>query len=139
MDSRFRDLQDYRAQSDVLTDAIGYAARVAALDAGGGAERITLEMVTDNYFSLLGVQPAVGRLIQPNEGRARGDAPVVVLAYEYWQSRFAGDPSIVGRIRSAQRPAVHHHRRRAARRSTAPRRLIRRVGVRAALDVRRPS
>jgi predicted permease len=63
----------------------------------GRSERITLELVTDNYFSMLGVQPAVGRLIQPNEGRAPGEAPVVVLSYEYWQSRFNGDPSIVGR------------------------------------------
>lgn len=93
----FLDLQDYREQSDVLTDAIGYQPRVAALNAGGGAERITVEMVTDNYFSVLGVQPAAGRVIQPNEGRARGDAPVLVLAHEYWQSRFGGDPSIVGR------------------------------------------
>ena len=53
--------------------------------------------VTDNYFTLLGVQPAIGRLIQPNEGRARGDAPVIVLTHEYWQARFGGDPSIVGR------------------------------------------
>jgi hypothetical protein len=53
--------------------------------------------VTDNYFALLGVRPAIGRLIQPNEGRARGDARVIVLTHEYWQARFGGDPSIVGR------------------------------------------
>jgi predicted permease len=93
----FLDLQDYRQQSSVLVDAIGYQARMATLNAGDGAERISVEMVTDNYFSMLGVQPAAGRLIQPNEGRARGDAPVVVLAYAYWQSRFDGDPSVVGR------------------------------------------
>ena len=93
----FLDLQDYRQLSAVLTDAVGYAPGVAALDAGDGAERTTIEMVTDNYFSVLGVQPAAGRLIQPNEGRAPGDAPVIVLAHRYWQSRFAGDPAIVGR------------------------------------------
>jgi predicted permease len=93
----FPDLQDYRTQSAVFTDLLGYTPRAAALDAGRGAERVTLAMVTDNYFSLLGVQPAFGRLIQPNEGRARGDAPVLVLMHEYWQSRFGGDPSIVGR------------------------------------------
>jgi predicted permease len=93
----FLDLQDYRQLSAVLTDAVGYAPQVAALDAGDGSERTTIEMVTDNYFSVLGVQPAAGRLIQPNEGRAPGDAPVIVLAHRYWQSRFAGDPAIVGR------------------------------------------
>ncbi|HLG55103.1 MAG TPA: ABC transporter permease [Vicinamibacterales bacterium] len=101
----FRDLQDYRGQSTVLADAIGYQARAAVLNAGDGAERITVEMVTDNYFSMLGVQPAAGRLIQPDEGRARGDAPVLVLAYAYWQSRFDGDPSIVSRsVRINGRP-----------------------------------
>lgn len=101
----FLDLQDYRSQSAVFTDLLGYAPRTGALDAGGGAQRITMGMVTDNYFSLLGVQPALGRLIQPNEGRARGDAPVLVLTYDYWQSRFAGDVSIIGRsVRLNARP-----------------------------------
>ena len=93
----FLDLQDYRTESAVFTDLLGYTPRPVALDAGAGVDRVTLEMVTDNYFSLLGVQPALGRLIRPNEGRARGDAPVLVLAHEYWQSRFGSDPSIVGR------------------------------------------
>jgi predicted permease len=93
----YKDLQDYRAETSVLSDAIGYVPRVATVSMSGRSERITLELVTDNYFSMLGVQPAVGRLIQPNEGRAPGEAPVVVLSYEYWQSRFNGDPSIVGR------------------------------------------
>ena len=101
----FRDLQDLRAENTVLADAIGYAPRPAALNAGDGTERIGLEVVTDNYFSMLGVHPAVGRLIQPNEGRARGDAPVMVLAYDYWRTRFGLDPSVVGRpVRLNGRP-----------------------------------
>jgi len=93
----FADLQDYRAQGAVFRDLLGYAPRPVALDAGRGVDRVTLAMVTDNYFSLLGVRPTFGRLIEPNEGRARGSAPVLVLAYEYWQSHFARDPSIIGR------------------------------------------
>ena len=93
----YKDFQDYRSETAVLADAIGYVPRVATLNLSGRSERITLELVTDNYFSMLGVQPAAGRLIQPNEGRAPGDAPVVVLSYDYWQSRFGGDPSVVGR------------------------------------------
>ena len=92
----YKDLQDYRAET-VLSDAIGYVPRVATLSTSGRSERITLELVTDNYFSMLGVQPAAGRLIRPDEGRAPGDAAVVVLSYDYWQSRFGGDPSVVGR------------------------------------------
>src|SRR5262249_51398340 len=59
----------------------------------------------DNYFSLLGVQPTTGRLIQPNEGRARGDAPVLVLTHECWLTRFGGDSSVIGRsVRLNGRP-----------------------------------
>jgi predicted permease len=101
----FRDLQDYRAGSRVFEDLLGYAPRPVALDAGQGAERVTLAMVTDNYFSLLGLRPAFGRLILPDEGRARGDAPVLVLTHDYWQVRFRGDRSIVGRtVRLNGRP-----------------------------------
>jgi predicted permease len=101
----FLDLQDYRAGSDVLSDAIGYMARGGVLNAGDGADRLALQIVTDNYFSMLGVTAAAGRLIQPAEGRGRGDAPVIVLAYDYWQSRFGGDPSVVGRpVRVSGRP-----------------------------------
>jgi predicted permease len=93
----FPDLQDYRRQTPALADAIGHQAAPASLMVDGSSERITIHLVTDNYFSMLGVPPAAGRLIAPNEGRARGDAPVVVLAYEYWQSRFGGNPGVVGR------------------------------------------
>jgi putative ABC transport system permease protein len=101
----YKDFQDYRAETSVLSDATGYVARVATLNVSGSSERVTLELVTDNYFSMLGVQPAAGRLIQPNEGRAPGDAPVVVLSYEYWRSRFGADPSVVGRsVRLGSQP-----------------------------------
>jgi hypothetical protein len=71
----FRDLQYYRDRQNVFTDLLGYAATVGALNVGNVTDRVTLFAVTDNYFSLLGVPPALGRLIQPGEGRARGDAP----------------------------------------------------------------
>jgi predicted permease len=93
----FRDLQDYRQERASFVDLLAYTVAVAGLNADNTTERITMYSVSDNYFTLLGVRPAAGRLIQPNEGRARGDAPVIVLTHEYWQARFGGDPSIVGR------------------------------------------
>jgi predicted permease len=53
--------------------------------------------VTGNFFGLLGLKPALGRLILPSEGSVAGADPVVVLSYAYWQSRFNGDPSVMGR------------------------------------------
>jgi predicted permease len=101
----FRDLADLREERAVLTDLMGYAARPATLSAGRNSERIVAAAVTDNYFSMLGVQPAAGRVIRPDEGRAPGDAPVVVLGYDYWRSRFNGDRAVIGRaVRLSGRP-----------------------------------
>jgi len=53
------------------------------------------ELVSGNYFSLLGVKPAAGRLFIPEDSRTRGASPLVVLSYRYWTERFAGDPSVM--------------------------------------------
>ena len=101
----FVDLQDYRQDRSAFDDLLGYSVAIGGLNSDNSTERITMYGVTDNYFSMLGVQPAIGRLIQPNEGRARGDAPMIVLTHEYWLSRFGGDPSVVGRrVRVTGRP-----------------------------------
>jgi predicted permease len=101
----FLDLQDYRKDDAVFEDLLAYSVAIGALNSDNTTERITMYGVTDNYFSLLGVQPTIGRLFQPNEGRARGDAPVIVLTHEYWLARFGGDSSVIGRtVRLTGRP-----------------------------------
>jgi predicted permease len=55
------------------------------------------QMVSGNYFDVLGVQPAMGRPILPIDEEVPGRNPVAVLSYHYWQSTLAGDPSVVGR------------------------------------------
>lgn len=54
-------------------------------------------LVTGNYFELLGARPALGRLLRPDDGAARGVAPVVVLSLRAWRVRYGSDPAIVGR------------------------------------------
>jgi putative ABC transport system permease protein len=53
-------------------------------------------LVSDNFFSVLGVQPALGRTFAPDEGRVPGRDAVVVLGYDFWQNALAGDASILG-------------------------------------------
>jgi predicted permease len=53
--------------------------------------------VTGDFFSLLGIKPALGRFLTLQEGNSAGADPVVVLSWEYWQSRFQGDQNIVGK------------------------------------------
>ncbi len=55
------------------------------------------QMVSGNYFGVLGIQPALGRSILPSDEEAPGRNPVAVLSYHYWQSTLASDPSVVGR------------------------------------------
>src|SRR5262245_24998404 len=52
-------------------------------------------LVSGRYFPVLGLQPALGRLIGPEDEPGLGESAVVVISYEYWQSRFGGDPNIV--------------------------------------------
>jgi predicted permease len=54
-------------------------------------------LVSGRYFSLLGVRPALGRLLDANDDRVDGEANAVVLTYAYWESSFGADPAVVGR------------------------------------------
>ena len=58
----------------------------------------TVNFVTANYFSELGTLASAGRVLQPNRDNAAEAPPVVVLSYGFWQRRFGGDPSIVGKV-----------------------------------------
>jgi predicted permease len=71
---------------------------LSAVASGGSvAERIQGEIVSGNYFQLLGVGAHLGRLITPADDRIRGGHPVAVLGFDFWKSRFGADSAIVGR------------------------------------------
>ncbi|HVH69802.1 MAG TPA: ABC transporter permease, partial [Candidatus Dormibacteraeota bacterium] len=63
----------------------------------GQSERATGEMVSGNYFEVLGVRPWIGRLFTYQDDLTPGAHPVAVLSYGYWQTRFGGDASIIGK------------------------------------------
>ncbi len=52
-------------------------------------------LVSGSYFSVLGVRPALGRLLGPDDDRVIGESHVVVLSYDYWETRFGRDPSVL--------------------------------------------
>ena len=54
------------------------------------------ELVSGNYFSLLGLKPALGRLFVPEDSTTGGASPLAVLSYPYWTQHFASDPSVIG-------------------------------------------
>jgi hypothetical protein len=55
------------------------------------------QLVTGNYFRMLGIEAALGRTLYPEDAAAPGSAPVVVLSFKTWLNKFAGDPDIVGK------------------------------------------
>jgi predicted permease len=68
-------------------------------DEGGQstAQLVSNLMVSGNYFDLLGVTPATGRLFTPDDNKTADAHPWVVLDYSFWQRRFGGDPKVIGR------------------------------------------
>lgn len=89
----------FRQQAAASCEVFGQALARGSLGlaADGRTDRVAITAVSKNYFSGLGVNPALGRLILPNEGEAPGEQPVLVLGYSFWRKRFGGDPSVIGK------------------------------------------
>jgi len=92
------DVRDYRDTLNLISDlAIG---RFTPLTQGleGNADRAWAELVSANYFDVLRVKPILGRSFLPEEGADKpGAFPVTIISYRMWQSRFHGDPNILGK------------------------------------------
>lgn len=83
--------------ADVLASAARWPIAVN-LTADGITEHVPAELVSGSYFATLGVQPAIGRLLDVEDDGAEGAHPVCVIGYRLWQRRFNGDTAIVGRV-----------------------------------------
>jgi len=90
--------RDLRARNRTFADLAGYRIAPMALNTDTGSRRVWGYLATGNYFSMLGVRPAVGRLFTDADDATPGAAPFVVLSYQFWRAAFAGDPQVSGRI-----------------------------------------
>jgi predicted permease len=93
---------DLRAASTSLVDMAGwtgfYQVGDSELTGAGEPERLTSVPVTQNFFSFLGVEPALGRSFTAAEAHGpQGSPPAVIFSHGFWVRRFAADPTIVGR------------------------------------------
>jgi len=90
--------QDYQQKAEPLAEVLCRRLVPASVSVDNRTERLQAELVSGNYFSMLGVKPAIGRVFNSQEDDQvyRGH-PVVVLSYDYWVNRFARDPGVVGR------------------------------------------
>ena len=87
---------DWRNQNQVFSEMGAYREDGFNLFAGSEPKRISGARVTSDFFSVLGIQPALGRAFLPAED-APGGERVVVLSHGLWQRSFGGDPQLVGR------------------------------------------
>ena len=94
----YPDYQFYRDHNDeVFSGLLCWGEATLALSSDGPAEQVFGMVVSGNYFDTLALRPAAGRFFTTDEDTAPGAHPVAVLAHGFWQSRFGGDPAIVGR------------------------------------------
>lgn len=91
----YPDFLDYQKEQKSFT-GLGGECRAPLSLSHGATERIRGALVTENYFSVLGVKAALGRLIEPQDLEKRGE-PVVVLGYGLWRRGFGSDRSVLGK------------------------------------------
>jgi predicted permease len=93
----YPDFQDYRQLKTVFSDMIVYTPSPVNFGAEGRPERAWVELVSGNYFSMLGLEAVRGRTFAADEGWVTGKDALVVLGYKFWQTRFGGDSGVIGR------------------------------------------
>ena len=93
----YPDYQYLRDHDRAFSGLYGSSLIVASLGRGRGARQITAELVTGNFFQVLGVRASLGRTLLPSDEVAPGRHPVAVLSHSLWRRDFAGDPDIVGK------------------------------------------
>ena len=89
--------EDFRDHNGVFSGMFARFGWNMHLNTGQSTERVSGELVSGGYFGTLGVLPALGRVLTPDDDRAQGASPVAVLSFDYWVSRFSADPRVVGR------------------------------------------
>ncbi len=90
--------QDLQQRAEPLAEVLCRRLIDASISVDNQTERVEAEMVSGNYFSLLGVKPALGRVFNSQEDdRTYQGHPVVVLSHGYWSTRFASDRNVIGK------------------------------------------
>lgn len=96
----YPDYSEMRDQNRVFDGMIAWGGITTSINSDAqsdGADLVGGAIVTGNYFEVLGVRAALGRVITPSDDERSGAHPVVVIGHSLWQSRFGRDPNIIGR------------------------------------------
>ena len=89
--------REMRERNTVFSGMFARSVRQTSLSGSGQTERVQTELVSGNFYSVLGVNPHLGRLFTEADDQTPGAHPFAVLSYNFWQRRFGADPGIVGK------------------------------------------
>src|SRR6185503_18955645 len=84
--------REMREKDRVFSGMFARSGRPMSMSGSGQTERVQAELVSGNFYSVLGVNPHLGRLFSEVEDQIPGGHPVAVLSYNFWQRRFGADP-----------------------------------------------
>jgi predicted permease len=87
--------RDFRDRGPAFAGVLAWYPARASLSLRGRTELVVTNLVTGNYFGVLGVGTVLGRPIAPEDARVPGASPVAVLSHSFWVQRFAGDPAVL--------------------------------------------
>jgi predicted permease len=93
----YPNFKDYREQNQVFSGLVAHQQVALSLSTGKEAQQVTGEIVSGEYFDVLGVKASLGRTFLPEEDRTPGTHPVVVLSHRLWQTQFGGAADLVGK------------------------------------------
>ena len=97
LSTSYPDFVDFRQRRpESVDDLIAYTLAPMNWRTGGDSQRVFAQLVSVNYFDMLGVRPAQGRTFRSEDNEAPGKSPVVVLSHNFWQRRLGGSPAVVG-------------------------------------------
>src|ERR1051326_7724753 len=89
--------QDLRDRNSVFSGVIARGGTQMNVSYGDQTERVSGELVSGNFFEVLGVRPWAGRLFTQDDDRTPGAHPVAVLSYRFWERRFSKDLNLIGK------------------------------------------
>jgi hypothetical protein len=93
----FPNFQDYRRENQVFTDLAAFMPTAVTWSGGAEPRQLQTELVSANYFEVLGVRPALGRFFMPDEDTKPNGNDVAVLSYTLWANKLGSDPNIIGK------------------------------------------
>ncbi len=93
----YPDYRDFQKQADLFSGLAAWHSQAFMVGEGAGARRVYGQIVSANFFGVLGVQPIAGRVFAYNEDRdEQAGYPLAVISQRLWKVQFGGDPKVVG-------------------------------------------